>query len=245
MFSSMFLIFIIAVSALSVTLSFSTARFMRIRSCKTTSLQMIQRYEKEVDFTYDEHLPALLNKGRAADRPDPDMARDLRARFKAIDAISKRASVALESSNKELAIELQEIADEMKETAEKFVKAAETWDAWGRPSPDLGSDLRLKQKQLKGESSDPNFLANLPDMLKKGQGPRPDYDLPSELRLMKYKNMAGVKRLAANALKTTNAELAAELDEIADEIEEAHWRFVEMSNSMKAQDDSAKSVSNR
>ena len=206
---------------------------------------MIQRYEKEEDFTYDEHLPALLNKGRAADRPDPDMARDLRARFKAIDVISKRASVALQTSNKELAAELQEIADEMKETAEKFVKAAETWDAWGRPSPDLASDLRLKQKQLKGESTDTNFLDNLPGMLKKGQGPRPDVDLPSELRLMKYKNMAGVKRLAASALKTTNAELAAELDEIADEIEEAHWRFVEMSNSMKAQEDSSKSVSNR
>ena len=218
---------------------------MRIRSCKTSSLQMIQRYEKVEDFTYEEHLPALLNKGRAADRPDPDMARDLRARFKAIDAISARASVALKTSNKELAAELEEIAAEMKETAEKFVLAAETWNAWGRPSPDLPSELRLQQKNLKGESTDPNFLANLPGMLKKGQGPRPDVDLPSELRLMKYKNMAGVKRLAASALKTTNPELAAELDEIADEIEEAHWRFVEMSNSMKAQEDSNNSVSNR
>ena len=206
---------------------------------------MIQRYPKEQDFTYDEHLPALLNKGRAADRPDPDMAKDLRARFKAIDAISARASVALKTSNKELAAELEEIAAEMKETAEKFVKAAETWNAWGRHSPDLPSELRQQQKNLKGESTDPNFLANLPDMLKKGQAERPDYELPSELRLMKYKNMAGVKRLAASALKTTNAELAAELDEIADEIEEAHWRFVEMSNSMKAQDDSNNSVSNR
>lgn len=121
---------------------------------------------------------------------------------------------------------------------------AQTWDAWNRPDPNLASNLRQsKQKE------DPNFQANLPQMLLVGKDEnRPSSELPSELRLLRYKNMASVKRIAANHLNKQggNEELARELEEMADEIEESHQRFVDMAKSFtarKEQDD--KSVSTR
>jgi hypothetical protein len=92
------------------------------------------------------------------------------------------------------------------------VALAATWNAWTRPSPDLAHDLRVEADSEK-RKIDPNFEAHLPDMLKKGASERPSYDLPSELRLLKFKNMASVKRLAAKAIREVgeNLELAAEV----------------------------------
>ena len=82
------------------------------------------------------------------------------------------------------------------------------WDAWSRPDPELPSKLRQENKA----ETDPNFEAHLNQMFLKGRGERTDYDLPSTLRLLKYKNMASVQKLAAKALRSNNnAELAAEV----------------------------------
>ena len=86
---------------------------------------------------------------------------------------------------------------------EKSVLAATQWDAWSRPSPDLPRELRAKS-DLENVSTDPNFEAHLSDFLGKGLMERPNSDLPSALRLMKFKNTANVKRLAAKELKTSN-----------------------------------------
>jgi len=61
---------------------------------------------------------------------------------------------------------------------------------------------------LENVKSDPNFEAHLSDFLGKGMQERPNSDLPSALRLMKFKNSAGVKRLAAQELKTSNPALS-------------------------------------
>ena len=60
-------------------------------------------------------------------------------------------------------------------------------------------------------------------------------DLPSELRMLKYKNMASVKKLAAKEIKKTglNEALAEELSDIAEEIEESHLRFENLAMAMK------------
>ena len=53
--------------------------------------------------------------------------------------------------------------------------------------------------------TDPNYEAHLQGFLKKGSTEdRSDPELPSALRLMKFKNSAAVKRLAAEELKTSN-----------------------------------------
>ena len=242
------MISVFVVVLLSVTNAFSTQRFLRTsskRSCavKDSNPDYVQ------DDTFDSKLPSMLLKGTAIDRPDPDLAKNLRQRFKQIESTKRKAAAVLKQSNTELAAELEELADELLETTEKFVTAAETWDAWGRPDPDLAANLRAKAELGKrGTSSDPNFVAHLPDLMKQGANDnRPAPDLPSELRMLKYKNSASVKRLAASELKKTNnnSELAAELEEIADEIEESHSRFVELSNTLRAQEFSVKSVSKR
>lgn len=249
MMSHLFLIALIVLSLLAVSFSFATQRFSRIVSKRSCAVKD-SNPDYAQDDTFDSKLPAMLQKGKAIDRPDPDIAKNLRQRFKQIETTKRKAAEVLKHSNTELAAELEELADELKETTEKFVAAAETWDAWGRPSPDLASDLRVKA-ELAGKramSSDPNFVAHLPDLMKMGASDnRSAPDLPSELRMLKYKNSASVKRLAASELKKSsdNAELAAELEEIADEIEESHSRFVELSNTLRAQEQSAKSVSNR
>jgi hypothetical protein len=78
---------------------------------------------------------------------------------------------------------------------------------------------------LKSAELDPNFEAHLPTLLKAGQSERPSAELASELR-KKYKKIEQKKRDAAQQLKTVNAELAAELEEIADELQESHENFV-------------------
>ena len=89
------------------------------------------------------------------------------------------------------------------------------WDSWGtRASPDLGSELREKER---GTTNDPNFVDNLPRFMGAGLKERETPDLPSELRLVKYKNMAGVKRIAASELRQAGpayTELAFEVNEL-------------------------------
>jgi acyl carrier protein phosphodiesterase len=186
----------------------------------------------EEDPNYKAHLPSLLKKGMSPDRPDPEIAVQLRARYKEIIGVKKDAASTLKTANPELAAELEELADEMEETHEHFVALAESWDAWGRPDPDLASQLREK----KYPATDPNYEAHIDDFMKKGQKEdRPGPDLPSELRMLKYKNMAGVKKLAAGEIKRTglNEALAEELSDIAEEIEESHERFENLVMAMK------------
>jgi hypothetical protein len=115
------------------------------------------------------------------------------------------------------------------------VSAALAWDAWSRPSPDLPKQLRSKADAIKSASQDPNYEAHLKDFMKKGQEERPSYDLPSELRMLKYKNMAAVKRIAANELRSKNLSpaLAEELDDLALEMEESHEHFVQVAKTFK------------
>jgi chromosome segregation ATPase len=182
------------------------------------------------DPNYVAHLPSLLKSGLSPDRPDPEIASQLRKRYKEIISVKQKAASTLKTANPELAAELEEMADEMAETSEKFAKMAENWDAWGRPDPDLPSQLRKK----KYPEGDPNYEEHLPDMLKKGSDDnRPEPDLPSALRMLKYKQSAGVKKLAASEIKPMNEALAEELSEIAEEIEESHQRFVDLASAMK------------
>lgn len=61
------------------------------------------------------------------------------------------------------------------------VQTALWWDAWSRPSPDLGSELREKER---GTKTDPNFVDNLPRFMAAGRSEdRTTPDLPSDLRL--------------------------------------------------------------
>lgn len=182
------------------------------------------------DPNYVAHLPSLLKSGLNPDRPDPEVASQLRKRYKEIISVKQKAASTLKTANPELAAELEEMADEMAETSEKFAKMAENWDAWSRPDPDLPNQLRQK----KYPQGDPNYEEHLPDMLKKGGDEnRPEPDLPSALRMLKYKQAAGVKKLAASEIKPMNEALAEELSEIAEEIEESHQRFVDLASAMK------------
>lgn len=101
---------------------------------------------------------------------------------------------------------MEELAQEIEETTETFINLATQWDAWNRPSPDLAKELRANKSV---QSPDPNFEAHLKDIYRKGRAEdRASPDLPSELRMMKYKNMANVQKLAAKILKEVNPELA-------------------------------------
>eukprot|EP00596_Hydrurales_sp_CCMP1899_P007342 CAMPEP_0119041352 /NCGR_PEP_ID=MMETSP1177-20130426/11577_1 /TAXON_ID=2985 /ORGANISM="Ochromonas sp, Strain CCMP1899" /LENGTH=195 /DNA_ID=CAMNT_0007007329 /DNA_START=285 /DNA_END=872 /DNA_ORIENTATION=- len=187
------------------------------------------------DPNFEAHLPNFMKTGLASDRPDVDIAHDLRVRFKVMEGALPKAAKILKTSNVELAAELEELADELAETHEKFVQTALWWDAWSRPSPDLPSELRQKER---GSENDPNFIDNLPRFMAAGsREDRPEVDLPSELRLMKYKNMAAVKRLAATELrKSGSAGLADEMDELAIQIEESHEKFVDLAAQLRARD---------
>lgn len=147
-------------------------------------------------------------------------------------------------------MQLEELADELSETSEKFgasiceefshtfvtiwfasisVKAAEAWDAWNRPDPDLPRKLRNSNKK---PENDPNFEEHLPGFLKKGLEERPDAELPSALRLLKYKSSVSVKRLAAAELRTSNEELAAEVRQrlmVVDWLNVALTRLIDLS----------------
>lgn len=173
------------------------------RNCKVLASPV------EKDPNYEAHLSKLLKVG-LQDRPSPDIASDLRKRYKQIGEAKRKAAKAL-VSNPELAAELDELASELEEATENFVNLATTWDAWNRPSPDLPRELR-KQKDL--NAVDPNFEAHLSAMYLKGKndGDRSSPDLPSELRMLKYKNMAKVQQLAAKKLReSNNKELAVEV----------------------------------
>jgi hypothetical protein len=86
--------------------------------------------------------------------------------------------------------------------------------------------------------ADPNYEAHVKDFMKKGQSEdRPDPDLPSSLRMMRYKYKANVKKLAAQELAEINPALAEELSEMAVEMEESHEQFERMVVSMKAKRD--------
>ena len=191
------------------------------------------RSAPDEDPNYKAHLPSLLTKGLAEDRPDPEIASRLRQRYQDIIGVKKSAASSLKTANPELAAELEELADELEETHEHFVKLAESWNAWKRPDPELASQLREKKYPTK----DPNYQEHLDIFMKKGrQEDRPDYDLPSELRMLKYKQAASVKKLASTELKKmskVNEALADELKEMADEIEESHQRFQDLALSMK------------
>lgn len=120
----------------------------------------------------------------------------------------------------------------MGETHEKFVALAALHDEatrGTRTSGDLARDLRAAEEVKK----DPNFESHLGGFMKAGSAERPDYDLPSTLRLLKYKHSVGVKRLAASELREKNPQLSEELAEIADEMEESHQRFMEMAERIK------------
>ena len=163
----------------------------------------------EFDPNFEAHLSKLLKVGQE-DRPSPELASDLRKRYKQIGATKRKAAKAL-TKNPELAAELEELAAELEESSENFVNLATTWDAWNRPSPDLPRELR-KQKDI--NAVDPNFEAHLAAMYLKGKNDqdRSSPNLPSELRMLKYKNMAKVQQLAAKTLREgDNKELAVEV----------------------------------
>lgn len=194
-----------------------------IRTCSTA---------EDIDPNFEAHLADLLNRG-LEERPSPEVATDLRKRYKQIQSTKRRAAESIKTSNPELAAELEEIADELAETSEKFVEAAMFYDAWNRPSPDIAQKLRdFKELTTK---PDPNYEAHKESLIAAGLSPdRTSPDLPSELRLLKYKQSASVNRIAAKEIRPVNKELAAEMDEIADELEESHERFVKMAESFAA-----------
>lgn len=198
-----------------------------------TSTTLFSGKQQEIDPNVEAHLAQWMKKGLAEERSAPEIASELRARYKKITDVKRKAASVVKNVNPELAAELEEMALEMSETSEKFVSIALEWDAWGRPDPELPNQLRQAK-----EVFDPNFEANKAKFMSAGRKDnRPDYDLPSELRMLKYKNVANVKRLAANEIRkqgTSNEELAKELEEIASEIEESHDNFVRVAEAIKS-----------
>lgn len=187
------------------------------------------------DPNYASKLPELLKAGSAADRPDPDVAKQLRQRYSQIAATKTKAAAQVKKVNPELAAELEELADELAETQEKFIALSTTWNAWNRPDPNLAQQLRDSYNAR--NTQDPNFEANLAKFMAAGRSPeRPDPEVPSRLRLLKYKQGAEVKRLAAKEVRRENPALADELEEMADEIEDSHRRFEVMVSDMKTRD---------
>ena len=186
----------------------------------------------DVDPNFEAHLAGFLKKGISGDRPTPDLGLELRRKYGKIEIVKRKAASILKTNNPELALELEELADELKETHEQFVQVALHYDAWSRPDPDLPGKLRAKF----APTIDPNYEENLKKfMLKGSSGDRPMPELPTQLRLMKYGNIAKVKRIAAKELRqTNNLELAAELEEIADELEESHAKFEQLAETFNA-----------
>lgn len=185
----------------------------------------------EMDPNFESRLPGLLKAGLAADRPDADVAQQLRLRYKQISATKKKTAEILKTQNPELAAELEEIADELSDTHEKFVTLSQTWDAWNRPDPNLPNKMRA-QYERKVEMQDEQS-EHMKEYMSKGRMERPDPALPSTLRMMKYKQSAEVKRMAAKEVRAKSPALADELEEMADEIEDSHKRFEVMVADMK------------
>lgn len=187
------------------------------------------------DPNFASRLPDLLKAGSAVDRPDPDVAKQLRMRYSQIAATKSKAASVVKTANPELAAELEELADELVETQEKFIALSATWNAWSRPDPDLA--VKLRDSFNAKNSQDPNYEANLAKFMAAGRAAeRPDPEMPSQLRMIKYKQGAEVKRLAAKELRRENPALADELEEMADEIEDSHKRFEVMVADMKTRD---------
>ena len=81
---------------------------------------------------------------------------------------------------------------------------------------------------------DPNYESRLPDLLKKGMAQdRPDADVAKLLRA-RYQQISQTKSKAAAVIKPQNPELAAELEEIADELMDTHEKFVTLSTTWDA-----------
>ncbi|KAJ1432758.1 hypothetical protein B484DRAFT_447626 [Ochromonadaceae sp. CCMP2298] len=197
------------------------------------------RLFQETDPNFEAHLGDFLKVG-SQERPASDIGSKLRQRFQEIQVVKRTAAKQLKPLNAELAAELEEIADEMKETHERFVKAAMTYDAWNRPDPELPHQLRV-QAELAKSQQDPNFAEHLEGFLAAGRAEdRPSPEIASELRTMTYSKPSGVKRKAALELRKLdpNCAIAQSLEDIAQEMDEAHERFVEMAkNRTPAQSD--------
>ena len=59
----------------------------------------------EVDPNFEEHLPAMLRAG-SKDRTSPDLANDLRKKYKVIENKKREAAAVLKPTNEELAAEV-------------------------------------------------------------------------------------------------------------------------------------------
>lgn len=93
-----------------------------------------------------------------------------------------------------------------------------SYDAWNRPDPQLPQKLRDQKEYATTRMQDPNFEEHLESLLKVGANEdRPSPDLPSDLRMMKLKKRAEVKRRAATELRKIepNAALAEEVGYIS------------------------------
>lgn len=226
--SVLVLILLLAVVVACTAYSTTTSRYVRASS--STSRYGLPPSD-DVDPNFEAHLAGFLKKGIAGDRPTPELGIELRKKYGKIEIVKRKAASILKTNNPELALELEELADELKETHEQFVQVALHYDAWSRPDPDLPGKLRAKYSP----TIDPNYEENLKKFILKGQQDRPVPELPTQLRLMKYGNIAKVKRIAAKELrKTNNLELAAELDEIAQEMEETHAKFEQLAETFNA-----------
>ena len=102
-----------------------TAQSLRPTVIRQSRYEMVRMAtEKFEDPNFEAHLPTMMEVGRDQNRPDPDIAKKLRDRFKKMENLKRAASAALKktATNVELAIELEELADEFAETQEKFGK---------------------------------------------------------------------------------------------------------------------------
>ena len=66
--------------------------------------QLVVLASTEIDPNFEAHLPTLLKKGSLADRSSPDIANELRQRYKKITEVKRKASKTIGELNPELAI---------------------------------------------------------------------------------------------------------------------------------------------
>eukprot|EP01039_Chlorochromonas_danica_P009171 gene9171-10124_t len=108
-----------------------------------------------------------------------------------------------------------------------FVLSVLTIQAWVWPvAIHRATRLHIISPDESADDIDPNFEAHLPSLLKAGLAERPSPNLASKLR-QKYADIAEAERKAAEELKNINQELSAELEEIADELDDTREKFVE------------------
>ena len=70
--------------------------------------------------------------------------------------------------------------------------------------------------------------------MKVGMAERPDYELPTILRMERFAESAAVKREAAKEIRSKNPKIAQSLEEIADLIEESTEHFAILAANMAA-----------